>query len=213
MSPSEVFAAGMIVMAGVRWVRRRQWGPRWKLRLAKRASLGELPEGKVARIVGTARSAGATLEAPLSGRTCLAYFVQVEGLERAQKGRDAWKGIIKVLGGVPFAIDDGTGRALVDPQDAEITLELDAAAEVGETNARAVAFFHRQGKVIPRGRLRYREGVIEEGERVAVLGAGVREPDPDAAPTSYRGEQPTRLVVASSPKHRVVISDRPDTTR
>ena len=60
--------------------------------------------------------------------------------------------------------------------------------------------------------LRYTEGVIEAGERVAVLGRGVREPDPDARPrdTGYRSALPTRINIGGTPEHPVIVSDRAD---
>ena len=62
--------------------------------------------------------------------------------------------------------------------------------------------------------LRYREAMIEVGETVAVLGSGVREPDPNAPPeAAYRGAPPTPLRLTSSPRFPLIISDDPSTTR
>jgi hypothetical protein len=59
----------------------------------------------------------------------------------------------------------------------------------------------------------YREAIIGVGEEIAILGSGVHEPDPAALPdAAYRGTQPTRLRMSSSPKHPMIISDHPSTT-
>ncbi|MCX5741062.1 MAG: hypothetical protein NT062_01030, partial [Proteobacteria bacterium] len=60
----------------------------------------------------------------------------------------------------------------------------------------------------------YREQTIAVGETIAVLGAAVREPDPDVQPTSvgYREAQPMRLRLASSARMRLRISDSKSTT-
>jgi hypothetical protein len=56
--------------------------------------------------------------------------------------------------------------------------------------------------------LRYREAIIEVGETIAVVGSGVREPDPDAMPEgAYRDAQRTCLRMTSSRKQPMIISD------
>ena len=59
------------------------------------------------------------------------------------------------------------------------------------------------------------EGVIEIGETIAVMGQGVREPDPDAAAKAqgYRGGPPTRLRLGGSARHPILLSDAVDTLR
>lgn len=56
--------------------------------------------------------------------------------------------------------------------------------------------------------LSYRESIIHIGEKICVLGSGVREPDPDAPPSmDYRGAMPTRLRLTNARDHKLVISD------
>ena len=58
--------------------------------------------------------------------------------------------------------------------------------------------------------VQYREAIIEVDETIAVLGAGVREPDPDAAPTGmYRDSGPQRLRFTGTAKNPLLISDDP----
>jgi hypothetical protein len=118
-------------------------------------------------------------------------------------------------------VEDDSGRALVDATAARISINFDDKSQSGtfdDPTPAETAFLQRhgqkgQGWVFNRG-LRYREAVIEEGEMIAVLGAGTREPDPDAPPTeAYRGDAPTRLRLTSSRKHPLVISDDVALTR
>src|SRR5207248_4101663 len=101
---------------------------------------------------------------------------------------------------VPFALEDGTGRAIVDPAFAKIALDFDSRSTSGtldDPNESERAFLERHGETgrgwIFNKKLRYREACIEVGETIAVLGAGTREPDPQAAPSGYRDAQPTLL--------------------
>jgi hypothetical protein len=190
------------------------------LRRAPRIAIRALPEATRARIVGTV-AAEATLRAPLTGRTCVAYVVHVE--ERVSNGKTTtWTPRIHEVKSVPFTVDDGTGRALVDPGQAQLLVEMDSTTRSGpfdEATAAEAGFLERHGMAAKgwflRKNLRYLEGVIEPGERVAVLGRAVREPDPGAVAqvTGYRDELPTRVRIGGTKEQPIIVSDRPDTTR
>ena len=191
-----------------------------QLLAAKPWSLSELPEDTHGRVIGQARAIGEQLQGPLTGRPCVYYIAMVE--EQRSTGRSSyWKTIASETRGVPFMIEDGTGRAIVDPNGAQVALDFDGNSKSGTFNDAdhvQEAFLARhgaksQGWVFNKS-LRYREAMIEIGETIAVLGSGVREPDPNAPPeAAYRGAPPTRLRLTSSPKFPLVISDDPSTTR
>jgi hypothetical protein len=191
-----------------------------QLRAAKPWMLSELPEDTHGRVIGQARSIGEQLQGPLTGRPCVYYIATVE--EQRSTGRSSyWKTIVSETRGVPFMLEDGTGRAIVDPNGAEVALDFDGTSKSGTFNdADPVqeAFLARHGQKaqgwVFNKSLRYREAMIEVGETIAVLGSGVREPDPSAPPeAAYRGSPPTRLRLTSSSKFPLVISDDPSTTR
>lgn len=205
-----------IVWGAIRYFRPSERAKR-ELRRVPRLTLGELPEGKRARIVGAAQVLDKSLEAPLTGRPCVYYVATVEEV-RGSGDSPTVPALIREERGVPFAVDDGTGRVIVDPEHATVVLDIDVKTMlVRETDARAIAFFERHdvnNAAAFHKRLRYREAVIEVGEQIAVLGQGVREPDP-AAPSARvdRGDKPTLLRMTSSPQSPLVISDNPRTTR
>jgi len=104
-----------------------------------------------------------------------------------------------------FWIEDGTGSALVDVHDAKLLLTRDRQYETGMFNAttsRLERFLREygetsEGRFFSR-RLSYYEGVLEQGERVAVFGLCRWEPDPDPRSDgrTYRGT-PLRLRITS----------------
>ncbi len=207
----------VVIVAGVGaliWYLSKRQALTRKLKQAKAWSIGELPEDTLGKIVGTARPAAEPLTGPISGRPCVFYVVSV-----VQDHGKSSSTIIHEVRGVPFYLEDGTGRALVDPQGAEVVLEQDFSTSSGildDATPVEEAFLRRHGKE-PQGwafnkSLSYRESIIEIGEKVAVLGSGVREPDPDAPPSGdYRGAMPTRLRLSNARDHKLVIGDLPST--
>ncbi|WP_437674072.1 hypothetical protein [Sorangium sp. So ce131] len=99
-------------------------------------------------------------------------------------------------------VDDETGRAVVHAADTSLLLEFDVTETLGfyrRPPARLLRFLRTHRKEGERialdWRLSWQEGILAEGQRVAVVGRGRREIDPEAAQGGYR-DVVTRLVVA-----------------
>ncbi len=191
-----------------------------QLKAARPWPLNELPEDTHGRVIGQARAIGEHLAGPLTGRPCVYYVALVE--EQRSTGRSSyWRTVASETRGVPFMIEDGTGRAIIDPNGAQVALDFDGNSKSGTFNKAdpvQEAFLARHGQNsegwVFNKTLRYREAMIEIGETISVLGSGTREPDPHAAPeAAYRGAPPTRLRLTSSPRFPLIISDDPATTR
>jgi hypothetical protein len=187
------------------------WKVTRQLRATPRRAIATLGEGTSAKIVGTVRAVQ-VMSAPITGRPCVYWRVVVSEWRTSSdsdgKDTSGYASILDRRDGVPFLVEDGTGRALVEPADAAVHLVADAQDHGGE---RARMLLARHGVSPGSGNLRYSEAVIEPGEVVAVAGAGVREPDPEGVGGSYR-DAPTRLRIAASPGSPLLISDRRDTT-
>jgi hypothetical protein len=193
---------------------------RRQLRAAQRVDLGELGEGRTGRVVGRVGD-GETVQAPFTGRSCVFYEATVEEYRSSGK-TGSWRQVVREARGVPFVLDDGTGRAIVDPGGARVDVDLDMTTRSGtfdDATPIEEQFLTRHnlrsaGWVFNRS-LRYREGVIEVGETIAVMGQGVREPDPDAVGKvgGYRSGPPTRLRLGGSSRHPILLSDAPDTLK
>jgi len=190
------------------------------LRGAKHVSIADAPEGAVVRLDGRVVE-GETLEAPLTGRRCVYYLAIIEEFE-AGSTPDSWREIAREARGVRFAIEDGTGRAIVDPDGARVDVELDRTLQSGsleEPTAAQRAFLERQGVQLTgwsfNKTLRYREGVFEIGEPIAVMCLPIREPDPGAASreVGYREAPGSRLRVGGSARHPILLSDSRELTQ
>lgn len=191
---------------------------RKRLARAPRVTIAAFPEATPARIVGRVVD-GERLTSPLCGRPCVFYEVIVQ--QRRQSSQSSgWRTIIHETRAIPFAIDDGTGHALVDPEGATLVVVKDASSHSGafDDATPAEEGFLARHNLRSKGwlfnkKLRYREGALEIGETIAVCGVGVREPDPDGAArvTGYRDAPPTRLRLARSARSPLLISDFDDT--
>lgn len=213
-----IIVAGILIGWGA-WYYSSDQKLRRRLRDMRARPIAELGDGQLGKVVGRARAINDTLAAPLTGRRCVYYVATVE--ERRSSGKSSyWKRIIYETHCVPFMLEDGSGRALVDATAAQLAVDFDGSSASGtfddpnETERAFLARHHESGEGWFFNRtLRYREAVIAEGETISVLGSGTREPDPDAPPTAaYRGDAPTRLRLTSSHRYPLVISDDRSTT-
>lgn len=175
---------------------------------ARRHTIADAPEGAFVRVAGTI-VAGPSFPSPLTGRACVYCEVEVQGETRKRPLGRTRVTVTNLANSVAFAIDDGTGLALIDPRGAKVALHASLREGGGGDNAerqRAVLASHGRAN----GSL-FREGIIAVGDKVEVCGLAVREPDPDGAAraTGYRGDSPTRLRVAGSAKQPLLMSDAP----
>ena len=193
------------------------WRLRRQLRKAAPAELATLAESTFARITGGVRSSGQRLlEAPLSGRPCVYYAIHVISAA-GPSPRHRHTEIGTEQEAMTFLLEDSTGHAVIDPDHARFSVAFDHVSEskaAFDADPRQRAVLERLGLVhrdwFGTEHLLYREGIIATDERISVLGAGVREPDPDAAPTGmYRGDRPMRMRFTGTAKYPLVISDDP----
>jgi len=174
---------------------------------ATRRTIAAFGDGEEARIAGIVRP-GDCLTAPLSGRRCVYHELVL--LEEDSDGDTT---LLETSQGLPFVLEDGTGRALIDPAGAQVAIAQAEHAREGRLDVSIPS--HEQllllhGLASARDKpLRFRERVIPPGARIAVLGRALREPDPDGAALAqgYRLGPPTRLRLGGSAAHPLLVSD------
>ncbi len=74
------------------------------------------------------------LMSPITGVPCYYYRLQVEKLVK-QGDQERWENFKNETAQRSFYLDDGTGRVLIDPQDAEFDLPPTLRAEIGPKSA------------------------------------------------------------------------------
>jgi len=172
------------------------------------------PDGRAAKPVGNVRALGdRVLEAPFSGRRCVYYAIEIAAREPGQV-----KELASTQDGVPFVLLVGEDGVVVDPTSHSF---VSAGFDHEESSKAAFDATPAQRRLLDAHDLIerdwfetksmiYREAIIAIDERIAVYGAGIREPDPDAPPgPGYRGVAAMRLRMTGTRDYPLLISDDP----
>lgn len=148
-----------------------------KLKGTKQLSMSEVMNGEHARIQGTIVYAGKSLTAPLSGRRCSYYYILVE--EKRSSGKSSsWHNLIEEEVAGDVVIRDGNSYAIIDTNMVKSYLVQDAQYSSGFLNDASPvleAYLKKHGQKSTdwlgfNDTLRYKEGILEEGELLTVVG-------------------------------------------
>jgi hypothetical protein len=175
------------------------------------ARIRSMPMGLV-EICGEA-SPRSELVAPFSGRPCAYWQVDISTRSR----RNNWTVVHRNASGNPFFLRDETGVALVYPKDATVRLNFQVEEEcLGISLPDVYAEYLKEqrppGSVLWRmGSLRFRERVLEAGQRIYVLGTALPRPqsvvismDDELAATGTDDRRGVRLQTLDHEAHAVV---------
>jgi hypothetical protein len=165
------------------------------------------------RVSGRVVRAGDLLEAPLSGRPCVAYELVVQATEQRSGPGSVPRGVDKKEA-CSFLLEDESGTAQIDTSGPAFLAVVHDRAGVtggvypGEHRALSVILeSHGLNPVNWLGRwraIRYAEGVLEEGALVSVGGNGVREIDQGGDRRGHRSP-PERLVLRGTDAQPLLI--------
>jgi hypothetical protein len=199
-------------------------------RRARRVSLAEAREGVPVRIVGRVRLLDHHLVSPLTGRRCCYYHARAVSTDAEASAYSDAPGETRTPeeNGCDFALDDGTGSALVrvevEPNflprrtSAVIWPRLKSNASIlwgelpawtGTTPADEEAFRITQAE---RSEWTLSEWTLGDGDTLCVFGVPAGEPDRQALGESvYRGK-PGLRVLRPPIGLNLLLSDHPDLT-
>jgi hypothetical protein len=191
--PAIVFG-GAAVYAGVRWYFGREQRLKRRIKELPLSAIGDTPERQDVRVSGRLAYRGdrAPLVAPVSRRPCAAWRIVVR--ERRGHGKNKrWVTIVEEGDSRDFALEDESGRALVEGTLVELVLDFDSKGGTGflsGSNPFLEQFLHARG-IATKGivfdkALQFREGALEAGEWVTVAGSGTWENDPTQRGKGYR---------------------------
>ena len=163
------------------------------------------------RIEGVVEALQGTRTGPMSEVACVWYEHVVESNDTplSALGLPAlgWRPIHRAIHAAPFVVRDASGYAIVDPEGAAVLVAVHRSEPYQPTGASQLSGF---GPLTSsRQRWRQRERIIRPGDRIAVVGRAVREPDPDAtrATGTYRDGGASRLRFTHSPQSPLHLLD------
>ena len=173
------------------WWRSRDDVIRKKLIRSRATAIADFRDGTLGKIVGRVRCLD-TVAAPVSGRRCTYFEVSYMRLAGS-----LWVEHNRWIAGNRFHVVDDSGEAVVEVDHCDVSLLPD------HDWRDVLSYSEGLGE-------RRLEGILSEGERVAVLGFGRWEPDPDprSGNHGYRN-RPVKLVLRGGTKERLLISDKP----
>ncbi|HTF03895.1 MAG TPA: hypothetical protein VK826_07715 [Bacteroidia bacterium] len=173
--------------------------------------IGDFKSGEVGKIKGQIVFAGRTIIAPLSGRECVYYHIEVE--ERNSGGKNSrWLPVIDEKKKADVVLFDGENYAVVVDRKAQTYIFPDASFTSGsfddalpemekylETHKKKSTGILGFNKT-----MRYTEGILEEDEWCAVAGQGRW-----VTPGKVRLKLPVErvLLISSAPNVEVFLTD------
>jgi hypothetical protein len=195
-----------------------------------RTPIAGVAPGRVVKVVGRLRANGPLLSSPLAGVACVWFQTVVQ----VWRGALQWSDDVTAGSTESVLIDDGS-VAVVEMRDAQVVLDRvgpewrheppqprERPGAVSAENLRKFLAsagidlrYHDANPLepllslaLPAGRAaRYREVVLREGDKVAVLGEATQAPDPTAHAGGFRepvlrvvlGESPSGVLIGNSP--------------
>ena len=178
------------------------------LAAAREVALADVRNGDRPRVTGVAKARERALTSPVGRRPCIGFQLIVE--ERAPGDND-WRVALERSACTPFGLRDGSGEALIegpfllglDPDDrgdiwANLPPSLFALLE--EAGVPLTGMFGRDKA------FRFREALLQPGDRITVLGRVFVEPEPSGQRDGFRAP-PMRCAFKGGPREPVVVSD------
>lgn len=186
-----------------------------KLKKAIGKKISDFISGDIAKVVGKVEFAGDPLIAPLSGRRCAYYYVLVE--QQVSSGKSThWETVIEEEVAGKFVIRDGRHIAHVNCMNVKSVLVEDKqySSRIGQDATPELEKYLNDHNKKSEGvfgwnkTMRYKEGVLEEGELIAALGRGEwKSAEQVQLPDTYDRV----LELSSTEAEPVYLSDDPET--
>ncbi len=154
--------------------------------------------GEVVKLSGDLRYAKRTpLTAPLTGRPCAGYQVVVEELRSTGGSYLGWDTVVEEGEIIDFWIEDDTGEAFVQVDDPSVLLSLEkhfSSGTVEEITPDLKSFLAKhnikhKGLLLEKD-IHYAEGLLEQGEEIAVIGVLAKDPETNRLIVRASEEQP-----------------------
>ncbi len=162
------------------------------------SGLGKLADGEAATVVGTVRAGGPTLEAPISGKRCVAYEARTRTrLTATETTPDIVRSEV-----VAFELETQDGIVHVEAECAELLFPI--IPLIPRHVEREAAFARACGVAAAMRDVSCDEVCVEVGRKVAVHGVVSIEVAPASTNAGYR-QSAARTRIVPHPAHQLTI--------
>lgn len=206
----------IIAIAGLSYLFSKKARIKRKLKKASFKKMAGFKNGEVAKIVGKVEIVGEALIAPLSGRICSYYYIHVQ--ERVSSGKNSyWKTRVEEEVSGKFVIREGENCAFINDNNLNSYIVQDRNYSSGFLNDASLKLekylnskgYKSEGILGMNRTLRYKEGVLEDKEEIAVFGQGNWK---EGSALNLPEEYGRVLEITSKNGEAIFLSDDPDTT-
>jgi hypothetical protein len=217
MEPFIYVAAGLIIAGIILFISfyyRRKAIVKRKLGKAPLKKISDFQSGETARFNGKVELIDEPLIAPLSKRECAYYYIHVE--ERVSSGKEShWRTLIEEEESCRFVIRDWTKCAFIQDKNIKSYIVQDREYKSGFLNDATPELeqylnqhcFKSEGMLGMNKTIRYREGVLEKGEEITVMGRGEWM---NASQVGLPENLNRVLIIRSSEQEKIYLSDDPE---
>lgn len=210
-----------------------------ELRHSALTKIEEIKDGEVVKVVGKVVYSGSTLKAPISGRTCSYYFVEILkwGYDTADIADSAfdifldtdssssggsWQILLKKEAACNLLIKSGNTYILIETKNINSSVVIDHYQTdkqlsmwkilSGKKNPIQMQEFLKKNGLsnIDYQSLGYKEGIFEEGETISAIGQARWK---DVKDTKLNIPASKVLIIGANAKEPVLVSDHVDTVR
>ena len=188
-----------------------------KLKKAGQKKIADFKSGEIAKIVGNVEFVDDPLIAPLSKRRCSYYYVLVQ--QQVSSGKSShWKTIVEEEVSGKFVIREDDQCAFINDNNLKCYIVQDRNYSSGfmhDAEENLEEYLNSKGHKSEgflgmNKTLRYKEGVLEDGEEIAVFGKGEWK---NASMLNLPEKYGRVLEIASTHSEAVYLSDDPGTTK
>ncbi len=187
-----------------------------KLKKAEFKRIDNFRNGDVAKIVGQVEFVEKPLISPLAKRKCAYYYIHIE--QQVSSGKSTrWKTIIEEEVSSKFLIRDGDHYAFINDDKLKSYIVQDRSFSSGffnDTTLELENFLtlrgHKSENFLGFNKtLRYKEGILENEEKIAVFGKGIWK---DATELELPKKYGKVLAITANNGTPIYLSDDPNTT-
>jgi len=187
-----------------------------KLKNSNYKRIADFKDGDIAKLVGCVEIIGNPLYSPLSNRECSHYYVHVEQ-EKSSGNSSTWETIIEEEVTSRYLIKDGIRYAIINDNKLKSYIVQDAKFSSGfwnDAGENLEKYLKSKGEESEgffgfNKTLRFKEGILEKGEEIAVLGEGNWK---DATSLNLPEKYGKVLEITSTEEQSVYLSDDTCTT-